>query len=407
MFFFQIYFWVVRCKKSSPTYFNAWSLHPTQPSQLRCSKNISHLGTGISWRWDIRHLVTGVSRRKLAWRHCQMPAILLLILFSHNLCFPSHSKVTFEHHILLNEIGGRILYGFYMGAALLYTRRARHDRKAYYLHVISCFPTLLAFFPAFEHYFYRQNIGSIGLNALPEDTPTPVPARTTFSPGGVDVGIQASCSARENSVVRDSRFPAPKYSRTSLYITGHLPNLDTSRNQEIKQASHHTFQQSTRVPSIAYIREPIAREHHSLSWTLHTYPSSGVSNLLVICVATGLACSMPKSRRTLSTYPRCPRNSARCGRSRLGQSIPPAFLCATLIKLKLEFSSWSCLLLRLRYLAGFLCRIYRSYDILTASSSSRIQTRLLSALVIIISPGWLILHIPQVAFFLSSFPIIP
>ena len=29
------------------------------------------------------------------------------------------------------------------------------------------------------------------------------------------VGIQASCSARDNSAVRDSRFPAPKYSRTS------------------------------------------------------------------------------------------------------------------------------------------------------------------------------------------------
>lgn len=38
---------------------------------------------------------------------------------------------------------------------------------------------------------------------------------------------------------------------------------------------------------------------------------------------------------------------------------------------------------------------------------SRIQTRLLSALVIIISPCSLLSHIPQVAFFLSSFPIIP
>ena len=42
------------------------------------------------------HLGTGVSRRKVARRHCQMPAISLLFLFSHHLCFPSHSNITFS-----------------------------------------------------------------------------------------------------------------------------------------------------------------------------------------------------------------------------------------------------------------------------------------------------------------------
>lgn len=46
---------------------------------------------------------------------------------------------------------------------------------------------------------------------------------------------------------------------------------------------------STRVLSIAYIKEPIARENYSLSGALHTYPFSGDFNLLVsIGVATGL-----------------------------------------------------------------------------------------------------------------------
>ena len=50
-----------------------------------------------------------------------------------------------------------------------------------------------------------------------------------------DVGIQVSFSAEDQSAVRDGRFPVSKYSRTSLYIAGHLPHLDTSSNQAIKQ----------------------------------------------------------------------------------------------------------------------------------------------------------------------------
>ena len=54
------------------------------------------------------------------------------------------------------------------------------------------------------------------------------------------VGIQVSCSAEDHSAVRDGRSPVSKYSRTSLYIAGHLPHL-----KAIKQPSHHihhTFQ---------------------------------------------------------------------------------------------------------------------------------------------------------------------
>ena len=46
------------------------------------------------------------------------------------------------------------------------------------------------------------------------------------------VGIQLSCSARDNFAysgwpIGMALFPASKYSRTSLYITGYLPHLDT------------------------------------------------------------------------------------------------------------------------------------------------------------------------------------
>ena len=50
------------------------------------------------------------------------------------------------------------------------------------------------------------------------------------------VEIQVSCSAEDNPAVWDDRFPVSKYSRTSLYIAGHLPHLDISSNQ--KQASN-------------------------------------------------------------------------------------------------------------------------------------------------------------------------
>ena len=54
------------------------------------------------------------------------------------------------------------------------------------------------------------------------------------------VGIQVSCSAENHSVIRDGRSPVSKYSRTSLYIAGHLPHL-----KAINQPFHniyHTFQ---------------------------------------------------------------------------------------------------------------------------------------------------------------------
>ena len=35
----------------------------------------------------------------------------------------------------------------------------------------------------------------------------------------LSVGIQVSCSAGDNSVVRNGRFPVSKYSKASLYIT--------------------------------------------------------------------------------------------------------------------------------------------------------------------------------------------
>ena len=55
------------------------------------------------------------------------------------------------------------------------------------------------------------------------------------------VGIQVSCSAEDHSAVRDGRFPVSKYSRTSLYIAGHLPHLDTSSNQASNQATFPSY----------------------------------------------------------------------------------------------------------------------------------------------------------------------
>ena len=79
------------------------------------------------------------------------------------------------------------------------------------------------------------------------------------------VGIQVSCSAEDHSAVRDGRFPVSKYSRTSLYIAGHLPHPDTLSNQAIKQSSHHiyhTFQQ--KVDDNTYQEaEPRVQQTHS------------------------------------------------------------------------------------------------------------------------------------------------
>ena len=47
------------------------------------------------------------------------------------------------------------------------------------------------------------------------------------------VGIQVSCSAEDHSAVWDGRFPVSNYSKTSLYIAGHL--LPPRYNQAIKQ----------------------------------------------------------------------------------------------------------------------------------------------------------------------------
>ena len=45
---------------------------------------------------DISHLGMGVLRKKVARRYCHMPAIPPLFLFSHHLCFSSHSNITFS-----------------------------------------------------------------------------------------------------------------------------------------------------------------------------------------------------------------------------------------------------------------------------------------------------------------------
>ena len=69
------------------------------------------------------------------------------------------------------------------------------------------------------------------------------------------VGIQVSCSAEDHSAVRDGRFPVSKYSRTSLYIAGHLPHLDTSSNQESNQAtfpSYPSYLLISFVPCLTY-----------------------------------------------------------------------------------------------------------------------------------------------------------
>ena len=50
-------------------------------------------------------------------------------------------------------------------------------------------------------------------------------SRLTSSASAMTVGIQVSSSARDKPIGM-APFSAPKYSRTSLYITGHLPHLD-------------------------------------------------------------------------------------------------------------------------------------------------------------------------------------
>ena len=63
-------------------------------------------------------------------------------------------------------------------------------------------------------------------------------------------GIQVSCSAEDHSAVWDGRFPVSNYSRTPLYIAGHL--LPPRYNQAIKQPSYYTFQQKYPMEEEAY-----------------------------------------------------------------------------------------------------------------------------------------------------------
>ena len=113
------------------------------------ARRLVHLGTGVSWRRDICHLVSGTrhqsfrrgrSWRKVARKYCQnasdSPPHLVLPSPIFSVAFKtSHSNVAFEHHI--------------------FSHRSRHS-------------SIISF----------GSVGTIGLNALPEDT-TPAPASTT------------------------------------------------------------------------------------------------------------------------------------------------------------------------------------------------------------------------------------
>ena len=68
------------------------------------------------------------------------------------------------------------------------------------------------------------------------------------------VGIQVSCSAEDHSTVWDGRFSVSKYSKTSLYIAGHLPYLDISRNQASNQVTFPLY------PSYLAINQDEERE---------------------------------------------------------------------------------------------------------------------------------------------------
>ena len=69
------------------------------------------------------------------------------------------------------------------------------------------------------------------------------------------------------------RFPISKYSRTSLYIAGHLPHLGTLSNQAIKQPSHHI--------------------HHTFQHFQHIFRQSDVAPLASKAIS-------PKSQETLN-----------------------------------------------------------------------------------------------------------
>lgn len=59
--------------------------------------------------------------------------------------------------------------------------------------------------------------------------------------------LSVSCSARDHSACSGwPHLPVSKYSRRSLYITGHLPHLDTQVIKQTSHHSHHTFQHPLR-----------------------------------------------------------------------------------------------------------------------------------------------------------------
>lgn len=70
---------------------------------------------------DISYLGIGVSKKKIAIRHCHMPAILLLFLFFNHLEFLLHLKITFsrifpifEHYFFLYIIQKLFAYFYYL-----------------------------------------------------------------------------------------------------------------------------------------------------------------------------------------------------------------------------------------------------------------------------------------------------
>ena len=95
------------------------------------------------------------------------------------------------------------------------------------------------------------------------------------------VGIQVSCSAEGRSAVRDGRYPVSKYSRTSLYIAGHFPHLDTWRKKQPSHHIHHTFQHSpllvTFIPTDPAIINASSSDPLSLIFTGIEVNPSGTS----------------------------------------------------------------------------------------------------------------------------------
>ena len=76
----------------------------------------------------ISYLDTGVSRRKVARKHCDMPAIPPLFLFFHHLYFPLHLNITFsrifpafEHYFFSHVTPNHQRTFAYLDKVLLFT----------------------------------------------------------------------------------------------------------------------------------------------------------------------------------------------------------------------------------------------------------------------------------------------